>query len=272
MASLDFIENSSKGYGFFWKNRRYIFQNAIPVIFVKVLFALISIVIGAHVNPLREGIILFPAYVVEAFFLVNLARFYIYGEAIYIWGKPIPLPKQAEKRHKLPLPPISRNFSIKAGVAVYLLIKLCSCLILGLMAIEAPEEYKAIGEPSLLKAMLFLMMISGAIWCLRLCWLYVPISLGFSISAFMKKISGIENSFYFIGVFFICSVSIWFIFILTLSIAAALFLQGSAVFIIISKILECILIISILSIQTIAISAGTYDIMTNTEKNEDKRY
>ena len=272
MASLDFIENSSKGYGFFWKNRAYIFQNAIPVIFVKVLFALISIVVGANLNPLREGIILFPAYVIEAFFLVNLARFYIYGEAIYIWGKPIPLSKQAEKRHKLPLPSISRNFSLKAGVAVCLLIKLCVCLTLGLMALEAPEEYKSMGEPSLLKAMLFLLIISGTIWSLRLLWVFIPVCLGFSISNFMRKISGIENSFYFIGVFFICSVSFWFIFILTLSLAAALFLQGSAVFIIISKVLECLLIISVLSIQTIAISAGTYDIMTNSDKDENKRY
>ena len=273
MTSLDFIENSSKGYGFFWSNRGYIFQNAIPVIFVAILFSLISIVTGANMSPLREGIVLLPAYAVEAFFLVNLIRFYVYGEAIYIWGKPIPIPQGANKREKIPLPLIPRNISLHAGVAVYLLIKIGATIFLGFLMAKVPDEYLYLGEPSLLLAIVSLNAIYAMLWALRLFWLYVPISMGFSISAFMKKISGIENSLYFVGVFFICSVPCWFLSELSVSLASGILGLHSAAILIVTRIfIESIFYVAVLSILTLAVSAGTYDIMTNTEKDENKRY
>jgi hypothetical protein len=273
MASLDFIENSSKGYGFFWKNRGYIFQNAIPVIFIVILCSLISVTAGAGVLSLREGIIMFPAYAVEGFFLVNLIRYYVYGEAIYIWGKPIPVPVTADRQTKKLQPTMPRSISLHAGVAVYLLIKIASRICLAIWLAKVPGEYMYLGEPSLFIAISSLIVIYASLWALRLFWLYIPISLGFSVSAFMKKISGIENSLYFVGIFFICSVPCWFLSELSLSLASGILgLHNAAILIVTRIFIGSIFYVAVLSILTIAVSAGTYDIMTNTEQNEDTRY
>ena len=267
MASLDFIENSSKGYAFIWHNRAYIFQNAIPVVFIKVLCILTIYVFGVAGNPLREGIFLLSSHALEAFFIIRLIRFYLYHEPIHIWGKIIPVPQNIVMETKKQAPFLDRKIAIQAGVAIYLLTKIGLGFLIGIMAINVPNEYQAISEPSLEKALLSLVMLTGILWSLRLLWLFVPAGMGFRPTDFLRKINGIVNSLYFIGVLIICSIPLLLLYSFGINILESLFGQASAINIILSSILQAFFVITTLCLQSVAICHGVYDLMAHRGKS-----
>ena len=263
MASLDFIENTLQGYRFVWRYRGYLLQNAIAVIFIKTFCLLFIFQSGITANPLREGLFLMPSHVIEGFFLINLLRFCLYREPIYIWGKPVVL----KDTPITGAPMISRAQALKLGVGFYLLVKVVLGLLIGLIAMLVPLDLKPDDPPTPEKAILSLVLLSVLFWGLRLLWVYIPAALGVPIFEFFRKISGFHSSLYFLGVVILSSGPLLFVYAIMANVIEHILENSRGLGFIMNAFLQSFIIVVTLSIQTVAFSLGVSALMSERDKS-----
>ena len=267
MASFDFIEASSQGYGFVWEERRYLLQVAFPVIFVKVACHLVVFLVGAEDMFLRQGLIFMPGYVLEAIFMIALIRYFLFAEPIYIWGKLV-LPKSTEQR----LPPyegmMPKGQAIRAAILMYMILKVIESAVTGAamdhipmeqVASVAPESNEALNP--FLDAFLVFAFFAVFIWAFRLLWLYIPLAMGYPLSAYFKKVAGFQSSLPMAATWFICFMPLVIFLIVLMKFFMGLFPDGSAARVITHAVMASTVEIIVLSVQIVAMSYGYVELL-----------
>jgi len=273
MASFDFIDAASKGYEFVWDRRGYLTRLLIPVIFIKVVCLLCVFVLHAQDKFLLQGLILLPASFLEAVFITGLVRFMVFAEPIYVWGRSIPLADKDQTCAKLPINAPDRKRFMQVGIATYLLAKILATGFAGALLDHAatlqnmpPPDIAPLNP--VFATLLFIGLGAGLIWLFRLGWFFIPASMGYPLRPFMKKIAGMRISFYLILTYLICLLPIMTVFAIILNILAGILSDGSAAFIIARALFEALTEMSMLSIQTVAITYGINEILFG--KTEEK--
>ncbi len=274
MASFDFIEASVRSYEFIWRERRYLARVAFPVIFVKIACLLAVITFGAQDMFLRQGLIMLPAYVVEALFMVGLIRYALYGEDIFIWGRSFP--------SRNPPDPIipnvtsrSRSDCIQAGVAIYILSVLALLCFFGFFmdyAHNVDPRSVSIQDtespPTLAGGLIILTFLAASVWMFRLFWLYIPAAIGVSITGFLRHIGGMTSSVYMIGAWLMCLLPPMVILGVGLQIISSIFPEGSDGFVIMSSVFRAVFDVLVVSLQVAALTYGFTEILFGSDKDK----
>ena len=95
-----------------------------------------------------------------------------------------------------------------AGAILYTLIKLFMMFILGLALATLPEKQEIISAAQQQEETSPVAFVSGLIgfvfmlWVFRMAWLNIPITLGYSMNEYLKKIKGMSFSFHIFSVWF----------------------------------------------------------------------
>ena len=202
MAAFDFIEASSKGYKFLWEERRAIARIAFPAAIIKFISYILITGFDMDQNFLRHGLILLPSFFAEGWLVAYVIRRALYGES---------LPFQPHREKKWNPPPAR---FIHAGMAVYVLIWLALSFVNGMVmravSVEGVEgaasDVQDIPEPGFGVYLFGIALLSLSMWLFRLLWLYVPVVMGYSIPAFIRRIKGYATSLYMVGTWLICYV------------------------------------------------------------------
>lgn len=249
MATFDFIESSSKGYKFFWDERRLIARLALIPALLKFSCLILIEVLGISENFLRQGLVLLPAYFAEGWILAYLVRLFLYHQGV----------KKNIEVH---------NRTIAAGMGVYVLIQLTQAFIFGYIAANAPEQPVPPPPPSLEMFLVAMIFLAVVIWAFRLLWLYIPVAMDYNLVDFMRKIRGYTSSVYIIGTWLICYLPPLMILIVCTELWAYAFPGNfenpDAPYKFVMRGLQVIVELSIGVIITIALANGFREVMDKT--------
>lgn len=258
-TSFDIIKATAAGYKFLWHRRKFIIKLALLPILVKFICHFISINMDLDDNILRKGLIMFPAYLLEGYLVCALIRFAVYpNEELQ---KP-PGSAGADDYYK------RRGDDIKAGAILYSLIQLVITMIFGVLYGFAKMEQEAAAppEPTFGTFISSVLVFIFCIWAFRLVWLNVPVTLGFSMSAFMRRVKGMSFSFHIFSVWIMCLIPLYLVALLTSDIIV-LILQNAMsdpahVYQYLQAMLLSVLEVVVAIVSNIAIGLGIYWIMT----------
>lgn len=194
---MDFIEHGASAYRFVVQQHRIIYHMALIPFVVKLLGFILITILDINDNYLRQGLILFPSYLLEGWLIAKLIRFAVLGELLTL------LPEETDKKQRL--------ISMKGAMIIYVLIKMVMAFTAGSL-MNAQEivstmetqntDPSAIGFFSAVAAVVFL------IWSFRLIWIYIPVALGHSASEFLLRIRAFSSSISMFGTWLICFVPI----------------------------------------------------------------
>ncbi|PCJ99118.1 MAG: hypothetical protein COA45_06665 [Zetaproteobacteria bacterium] len=284
MASFDFIDASARGYSFVWQERGYLARVAVPVLFVKIACLLAVFVLGLQEQYARQGLVLLPAYIVEAVFVVGLIRYALYREAIFIWGKMVLVPP-SDKEYEPYQGRLSRKQCVQGGIVMYILLMV---VVLGitavvqdnanLMAANVPSETMSSsvsamqeegrGLSSFINAAVIFAMLAAFTWLFRLLWLYIPIVMGCSPRVFLHRISGMQSSVFMIATSLLCLLPLMVFFMMGAQMFAGAFAEGSAGDILFQVILQSVMALIITCVQVVAMTYGFVEILSNKNSGE----
>lgn len=270
MTRLDFIEDSKQAYKFVWQHSRYLGLCAIQVIFITVLCKLmvISQLIPDN-ETLARGLLMMPANVILAMYLVQVIRFYLYAEPIFVWGTQIQAPLDYVPCGRSEKTVIGRAKAVQAGIASNLLVMVIFTIFIVVTEpymnslvnnLDKAEKAQNGSELGLILFTLFLMGVM--FWSLRLLSLYISFSAGFSPMNFLYRVQGIKYSFYFLGTMILSMALPYAVWIL-ITILFGIFLPIPALFIITSVILESVINLLIVTIFAVTIARRVYITMTD---------
>ena len=264
----------------------YLARVAIPVLFVKIVCLLCVFVLGLQDQFARQGFVLLPSHILEAVFVVGLIRYALYREAIFIWGKMVPVPP-TDQKYEPYKGVMSRKQCVQGGIVMYVLLMV---IFLGMTSIAyestkgsvnmdvpqisvEPSEVAALPAPvegnglsSLTNAAVLFAIIATFVWVFRFFWLYIPIAMGISLRGFLKRISGMQSSIFMIATALVCFLPLIVFFMISMQIFSGIFADGSAGNILVRAILESVAGLTILSVQVVAMTYGFVEILSG-DKN-----
>lgn len=277
MAKFDVLKAASKGYEFVWRNRIYLARVAFPVLFFQIFCLLMVFSLGLQENYLRQGLVMLPAMLVEAIFLMGLVRFYVYREPIHVWGKKIEVPDIHHEFDRSPMQyvgTLTPNNAIQVGVALYLLLKLGRFLLDSFVMniVQEIDAKKVAGEqipvPVASDFLVSIALLIFIVWLFRIFWMYIPMVIGFSLDFYLRKLKGFLSSICLFVAYLICSVPLSMLFFGFAEIMADSLKQFPAVNILLQSVLQGIGYLVMISVQTIALTYGIMDMLES--KNTDR--
>lgn len=212
MASSEFVDIAAKGYDFAWKHRKYLLRLAVPVIFIKIVCDLLVFLTATEENVLRSELIYMAAYILQALLLCGLARYIMFREPVYM----LSMTHHTVQKNQAP-PPAKYNGAlspwqcIQAGTAIYLLFKLILIALNSLNALAVSNndiENMPILQPTFLStftALVFLWaFILVFLWFVRGSWIFLAVSLGYPVSAYLEKVKDTKTAIYIVAVMLMC--------------------------------------------------------------------
>lgn len=217
-TSFDIMKATAEGYKFLWHRRDVVMRLAFLPIVVKFICYFAVINLGLEQNFLRQGLILFPAYLLEGYLICTLIRLAVFTNEDLIQ----PPGSGAYEYYK------QRGRDIQAGAILYTLIKMLAALILGLAYSGVPINQASTPPPpppeSTFEAFFAAMlMFIFFIWAFRLMWLNAPVTLGYSMRGYLKKVRGFSFSFHIFSVWVMCIIPFSLLAILFSDILSAIF-------------------------------------------------
>lgn len=195
-ASFDIIKSTSLGYRFLWERRDLVLRLATLPILVKFICFFVVINLDLETNFLRQGIILFPAFLIEGYLVCTLLRLAVFSNEALVQ----PPGSGAFEYYK------RRGQDIQAGAILYALVKLLAALVFGLAYTGAPVD-PANAEPqeSTFEAFFAAMLVFiFFIWAFRLMWMNAPVTLGYGVKEYLRKVRGFSFSFHIFSVWIMC--------------------------------------------------------------------
>ncbi len=202
--AFDFIEASSSGYKYIWAKRQVLGRLLVLPIALKILTLFVILAFSLETNFLRQGLLFLPSYFVEGWLIMQVIRMAFFKESWSGWASGGYLCAESSlnaKRHRI----------ILSGTIIYVLIKLTTAFISGMMAagaLEGQDATRSVPEMGPYIYLGALLMVVIIIWSFRLLWLYVPVALNYPILSFLKKAKGFSTSFYMLGVWILCFVPV----------------------------------------------------------------
>ncbi|MBI1300591.1 MAG: hypothetical protein GC137_02935 [Alphaproteobacteria bacterium] len=258
MASFDFIEASMQGHSFVWKYREYLFKVALPVFFVKIACFLAVFVLGLEKAYLHQGLILMPGYFVEAILLARMIRFYMYGEPIFVWGKPV-MPPKLEHDIIAYQGRFTRQQCVHGCIALFMIVRVIQAALVGgsmdwssLQVVENAEQTIPLSAVS--KTLFFMAIIGVFIWLFRYLWVYIPMAMGFQPMEFIRKRLDLEASVVMVLLWALCTIPLLMVFGILINMTAGSFLEGSVGRIVLGALFQATGETIIASVQVIAMT------------------
>lgn len=216
-VSFDLVAATRAGYAYLWHERSFIVRLAAIPVFVKFICYAAILTLGLESNVLRQGLILFPAYLLEGYLVCTLLRMGVFTNEALIQP---PGAKSYEYYRQ-------RGRDIQAGAIIYTLLKLFASFFIGAMSMlsagrQTPSSAGSVdgaldsapASPPVITIEApngsFEQFFAGvlvfifAIWAFRLVWLYVPVTLGYTMRDYMRKVKGASFSFHIFAVWVMC--------------------------------------------------------------------
>ncbi len=273
MAHFDFTNAAAKGYEFVWRERVYLFRVAVPVIFVKLASVLAIFYFDLEADILRQDLLSLPVTLLEAILMVSLIRFYVFREPIFIWGGRVPAPDIQSPIQPHLQSPVSRDYALKVGVGLYLLVCLFQSVFggvsaeLGLIQLGNGEQAE-LPPPSPVLFLISLGVLGALFWCVRLMWVFVPETLGVPARGFLKHIHGFASSIPFILTALICYLPLMVLMYTLIHLITGALSEGSALSIIIAATLISVGDLMMTAIQVIAMTCGVLEILSRAQSKQ----
>ena len=273
MASFDFVDAAAKSYEFVWRERSYLSRVAVPVLFVKFACVLMIFVSGLQDQHLLGGLVAMPGHIVEAIFMIGVIRYVLYRESIFVWGRTIPAPENGQKP-LLHYGPASRGQCLQAGFAMYLLIKVIQLAMAGALldftqeidsATQSPPPPPHIGH-----AVFFLSLLWVMVWTFRLLWLYIPVSMGYPFSKFLKKVQGFNISLSMLATWFISYMPMIILLAGFVNMINLFVTEGSAADILAHGVVEVIGEFVLIMMPMIAMTYGIVEVLSKKPEEPKK--
>jgi hypothetical protein len=203
ISDFNIVECAGIGYTFLGKHLKMIAIFALPLFMLKIVTYGITVLLGYDDNVLRQGLFYIPSMFLEAWLLIVLIRFQIFGEMLPLF----PWKYRKDQPH---------YHAIMTGYGAYALIKVITVMVGGVImqarlqglesgAIDpAPETTST---PTTLIAFLGAAALLGfTLWAFRLLWVYIPLAFGVSVRGYLQRIGGFASSFVLIGTWMICAI------------------------------------------------------------------
>ncbi len=285
MASFDFIEATSKGYEFTWYERSYLMRAAIPVILVKLVCILVIRFLQVEDQNLLSGLILMPAHIIEALLMISLVRFVAFREPLFDFGRVTGMNSgldvfpeedakkgEAEIKEMQDASALAKERMFKAGVAMYLLIKIVQLGLAGLIldysntldptvSVQAPEQNAA--------SAIIVMVITGAmLWAFRLMWLYIPVALGYSARGFLVRIKGMMSSLSIFATWFVCNFPVMILVYVIFMASNAVLVPDSSIQVLVHDIIRAFGETFVVLVQVVAMTYGFIEVLTKSQKKK----
>lgn len=198
-TSFDIIKATAEGYKFLWNRRKFIARLALLPVVVKFICFFTVINLDLESNLLRQGILFLPYFLLEGYLVCTLLRFAVYSKEEVIQ----PPGSGAFEYYK------QRGRDIQAGAIMYTLIKLLTTLFFAIMLSTAPaplEEELVAEQPEVTFEAFFAMLVVfiALIWAFRLMWLNIPLTLGYNMKTYLRRVRGMSFSFHIFSVWVMC--------------------------------------------------------------------
>jgi hypothetical protein len=203
MASFNILDAAGKGYRFTWTQRRMLLHYGFWPLMLKI--ASISIVgyLGLERNLLRQGLCMLPATFFEGWMVAIAVRFAVLGES-----RPEPLnPKTGG-----PAPAaVAARRAILGGTIIYMLINLTASLSAGVaMTLGELPEPQPPEEPTAGAYFAMMLTVAIIIYVFRFLWIHIPVIMEIPVRHYLRRIEGMNTSFYMIGLWLLCILPIMF--------------------------------------------------------------
>ena len=102
----------------------------------------------------------------------------------------------------------------------------------------------------------------AAVWCFRLLWLYIPITLGYTFKEYFRRLRGLLSSVFLMIVWLFSFLPLAFVMMIIMRLIDDIFPQGSAAFILASALFQSVGYTLLMTVQTIAITHAIEDMMS----------
>lgn len=203
MNNFNFVDSAAKAYHFVWLNRENVMRMSAMALSIKILSFVIILVFGLEENILRQGLLLLPSHFFEGWVIAHILVMAVY-------------PSNAAR---LPEQSTDLTANIRAGVIMYVLIKMVLSLITGLIfAGQSALPEGPPPAPSLEMLLVAGMLVAFMIWAFRFVWLYVPVMLGFTVRSFLMQFPSFTASFAMLAIWILCFVPLALLMLLLLDL------------------------------------------------------
>ena len=274
MANFDFIEASAKGYEFSWHERSHLLRAAISLIFVKLFCTIAVYFFNIPAQSLLSGLVHIPAYVLEALYMISVIRFVVFREALFDFRAMVQHVINMKSEIKDISDPLSQSNGdpdariqmFKAGVALYLLIKIAQTVMTGALleygkTIDSQAASQA--SSSNMLSVFFLMIITaGVLWAFRLIWLYIPVTLGYSIKGFLECAKGMMSSLSMFATWFMCYLPLVVLFAGVFMVVDIILPSETVLRIVVHDVIGIFGEITIAVVQVTAMTFGFVELLT----------
>lgn len=202
MASFDISEAAANGYRMAWQERRYLVRLAFVPVMVKFICFVVTVVMGAQGDFIRQALICLPYYLAEGWLLAHVVRLFYLGQRWPFRGTGDAVADEALL--------YTRFRGVMAGAIIYALICFVRAGLMQLSLLVMPAEG---GQVQLAPGMgvLMVMLLLLLFWAVRLAWLNVPAALNYPITHFLRALGGYRISFSLAGTWLICVVPLTFL-------------------------------------------------------------
>ncbi len=197
MAKFDVMEAAASGYRYMWQERKIILPLAAVPFFVKTGSFAAVLLLGVETNILRQGLLLLPAYFMEALWVVVVIRMAMFGER---YDRVAAAQGQIDEHVKR---------AVMGAALIYVLTKLVSYLLSGIMMMSREiEKSPMMPEPNGAPFLTLIMIMVFMVWAFRFLWLYVPVATGMTVRRFLEIIRPFMTSIYLIALWVLCSIPV----------------------------------------------------------------
>lgn len=155
------------------------------------------LLLGLESNILRQGLLLLPAYFIEALWVVVVIRMAMFGER---FDRVAAGQGQIDENVKR---------AVMGAALVYVLTKLITYFLSGTMMMAREiEKSPMMPEPNGAPFLTLIMIMVFMVWAFRFLWLYVPVATGMTVRRFLEIIRPFMSSIYLIALWILCSIPV----------------------------------------------------------------
>lgn len=217
MVSFDIMQAVFNAYQTIWRERFYLLRlGTVPFAIAYLNFVGVS-VLDFDLSPLRRSLLLFPAMVVEAWFVCQFLRTLMTGER---WPfMPIP-----DAHGRAPIQYTLRVRGLLSGIIFYTLVMLSMNVFAGTIAtLWEDGTIKALverGDP--LYSLANFIFIFAFIRGFKYAWMHVPLILNLPIQFYVRAVPGWMPSVHLIGLWLAAAVPIMAITLIGMNLFASI--------------------------------------------------
>lgn len=207
MASFDFIKASLDGIRFAYAHRTDLFKFAFPILFVGVFCSLLVIHNGLERDILRSGLVQLPVFFAQGYFLSELVRYALFGEAFVYWGytRRSRVEEYAQTYRERQLD-VWRKRRVQGGMIIYVLFTVVSNGLLGGLKFVAEQNAPPETRPPpaaleladmpvfILESAAFLLVMMAVVWLVRVGFIYIAFSGGYGVKDYFRQLRGLYSS------------------------------------------------------------------------------